>query len=65
MEMHFLAVRQRNLWMFFQKIMERGRAGLLRAGDDKIEPLHFVTLKSEHSTNRLLTEARCPRDNSL
>jgi hypothetical protein len=36
-EMQFLPVRQRDLRMLFQKITERSRARLLRAGDDKIE----------------------------
>src|SRR6266487_5484501 len=46
-EMQLLSVRQRDLAMFFQKIVQRGRARFLRAGDNEIEPLHLSTFSED------------------
>ena len=47
-EMQFLPVRQCDLPMPSQKIMERGRARFLRPGDNKIEPFHLSTFPTKH-----------------
>lgn len=47
-EMKFLTIGQYNLRMPAQKIMERARARFLRAGNNEIKPLDFVTFRSEH-----------------
>src|SRR6266851_406240 len=56
-EMEFLPVRQRDLGMLLQEITQRSRAGLLRAGDNEIEPLDFMTFQAEHRVNRALAVA--------
>ena len=60
-EMQLLPVRQRDLRMFLQKIMQCSRARLLRTGDNKIESLDSATFHAEHRANRAATVARCPR----
>jgi hypothetical protein len=60
-EMQLLPVGQRDLRMLFQKIMQRSRAGLLRAGDDEIEPLNLSTFNAKHVFNRDTALSRCPR----
>ena len=64
-EMQLLPVRQRDPRMLFQKIMQRGRARLLRARDDEIEPLNLSTFNAKHVSNRDTAVARCPRSSSL
>ena len=34
-----------------QKVVQRCRAGLLRAGQNKVEPLNFATLGPKHQRN--------------
>ncbi len=41
-EMHLLLVAHGDVWVFRQKIMQRCRAGFLRARQNKIEPLYFA-----------------------
>ena len=55
--MEFLPVRQHDLGMLLQEITQRSRAGLLRAGDNEIEPLDFMTFQAEHRVNRALAVA--------
>ena len=61
-EMQLLAVGQRDLRMFLQKIMERGGARFLRTGDNEIEMLHSTMPERTHETNRATADVRCPRD---
>ena len=56
-EMEFLPVRQRDLGMLLQEMTQRSRARLLRAGDNEIEPLDFMTFQAEHRVNRALAVA--------
>ena len=56
-EMEFLPVRERDLRMLLQKIMQRCRSRFLRAGDNEIEPLDFMTFQAEHRANRALAVA--------
>jgi hypothetical protein len=50
--MELLPVRQHDLWMLFQKVMERGRARLLRPGDNEIELFNLSTFNAKHVPNR-------------
>ena len=56
-KMDFLLVTHADVGMPAQKIMQRGRAGFLRTGQNEIEPLDFATLGSEqrHRVVILLT----------
>ena len=64
-EMQLLPLWQRDLWMLSQEIMERGRARLLRARDDEIEPFNLSTFNAKHVSNRDTALARCPRLSAL
>ena len=63
--MQLLPIWQRDLWMLSQKIMERGRARLLRTRDDEIEPFNLSTFNAKHVSNRDTGLARCPRLSAL
>src|SRR5207245_10851401 len=60
-EMQLLPLWQRDLCMLSQEIMERGRARLLRAHDDEIEPFNLSTFNTKLVSNRDTALARCPR----
>src|ERR1700738_4204403 len=47
-EVHLLFVRQCDVRMFAQKIMQRGRARFLCAGNNEIESFELLWLGSEH-----------------
>ena len=47
-KMDFLLIAHADVRMSAQKIMQRRRAGLLRPGQNKIEPLNFSTLGPKH-----------------
>src|SRR5215471_19961707 len=49
--MNFLLVTHVDVRMSGQKIVQRGRPGFLRAGQNEIEALNFATLRSEHRQN--------------
>ena len=61
-KMQFLLIRQRDLRMPFQKVIERSRPGLLSAGHDEIESFHRSSVQSKHRINRALAVERCLRD---
>src|SRR5215472_5238018 len=50
-KMNFLLVTHVDAGMSAQKIVQRGRPGFLRAGQNEIEALNFATLRSEHRQN--------------
>ncbi len=47
-EMHFLLVAHGDVRVLAQKIMQRGRAGFLRTGQNEIEPFDFAPSGSKH-----------------
>ena len=58
-EVHLLFVRQRYTRMFAQKMMQRGRARFLCAGNNEIEPLELLWLGSEHRGDDQSRAASC------
>ena len=50
-KMNFLLVAHADVGMSAQKIMQRRRAGFLRAGQNKVEPLNFSTPAPKHQRN--------------
>ena len=50
-KMDFLLVAHADVRMSAQKVMQRRRARLLRAGQNKVEPLNFATLGPKHQQN--------------
>jgi hypothetical protein len=59
--MQLLAVRQRDLRVVSQKIMERGRSRLLRTGHYEIQSLDLSMFNAKHLLNRDTALVRCPR----
>ncbi len=49
--MNFLLIAHADVGMSTQRVMQRRRAGLLRAGQNKVEPLNFATLGPKHQRN--------------
>ena len=47
-KMNFLLVAQAYVGMSAQKIVQRRRAGLLRAGKNEIQAVNFLPLRSKH-----------------
>ncbi|PYI72283.1 MAG: hypothetical protein DMF08_06525 [Verrucomicrobia bacterium] len=47
-KMYFLLIAHADVRMPAQKVVQRRRAGLLRAGQNKVEPLNFATLDPKH-----------------
>jgi hypothetical protein len=50
-KMDFLLVAHAYVGMSAQKVMQRRRAGFLRASQNKVEPLNFATLGPKHQRN--------------
>jgi hypothetical protein len=50
-KMDFLLVAHADVRMSAQKVMQRRRARLLRAGKNEVESLNFATLAAEHQRN--------------
>ncbi len=50
-KMDLLLIAHADVRMSAQKVMQRGRAGLLRAGQNEVEPLNFATLGPKHQRN--------------
>ncbi len=50
-KMDFLLIAHADVRMSAQKIMQRRRAGFLRAGKNEVEPLNFATLGPKHRGN--------------
>ena len=53
-EMHFLPVRQLDLRVFFQEMVQRRRARFLRTRNNEIEPLNLSPSKSKHDNSPAL-----------
>src|ERR1700730_6169660 len=58
-EVHLLFVRQCDVRMFAQKIMQRGRARFLCAGNNEIESFELLWLGSEHRGDDQSRAASC------
>jgi hypothetical protein len=46
--MDFLLIAHADVGMSAQKVVQRCRARLLRAGENEVEPLNFATLGAKH-----------------
>jgi hypothetical protein len=50
-KMDFLLIAQTDVRMSAQKVVQRRRAGLLRARQNKVEPVNFATPGPKHRGN--------------